>query len=116
MASAASSLKGAPKRCVYSATKAAVIGLTNGIAADFVDKGIRCNCICPGTIDTPSLNDRIAAQGGDTQKIYQQFVNRQAMGRLGTPEEVASLVVFLASDESSFITGTHMIVDGGWTL
>src|SRR5437764_14524493 len=120
MASTASSLKGVPNRCVYSATKAAVIGLTKSVAADFITKGIRCNAICPGTIATPSLEERIAMQGvllpGGTEAARRGFVERQPMGRLGTPEEVASLAVYLASDEAAFTTGAIHIIDGGFTL
>lgn len=115
MSSAASSIKGAPNRFVYGATKAAVIGLTKAVAADFVTRGIRVNAICPGTIDTPSLHDRIAAQG-DPEKARAAFVARQAMGRLGRPEEVANLAVYLASDESAFTTGAVHVIDGGWSL
>jgi 2-keto-3-deoxy-L-fuconate dehydrogenase len=120
MASTVSSVKGAPNRCVYGATKAAVIGLTKAVAADFIAKGIRCNAICPGTIATPSLDERIAMQGvllpGGTEAARRGFVERQPLGRLGTPEEVAALAVYLASDEASFTTGAIHIVDGGFTL
>jgi 2-keto-3-deoxy-L-fuconate dehydrogenase len=115
MSSAASSIKGAPNRCVYGATKAAVIGLTKAIAADFIQQGIRCNAICPGTVQSPSLEQRIASQG-DYQSAHADFVRRQPMGRLGRPEEVAALAVYLASDESAFTTGQVHIIDGGWTL
>jgi 2-keto-3-deoxy-L-fuconate dehydrogenase len=115
MSSVASSIKGAPNRFVYGATKAAVIGLTKGIAADFISDGIRCNAICPGTIETPSLHGRMAATG-DKEKAMKGFVARQKMGRLGRPEEVAAIVVYLASDESAFVTGTESIIDGGWSL
>ncbi len=115
MSSAASSLKGAPNRFVYGTTKAAVLGMTKAIAADVVAKGIRCNAICPGTIDTPSLSDRIAAQG-DAEAARTAFLARQAMGRLGTPEEIANLALYLASDESSFTTGQAFLIDGGWTI
>ena len=114
MSSVASSITGAPNRFVYGATKAGVIGLTKAIAADYVGKNIRCNAICPGTVDTPSLQGRMQAQG-DYEKARQMFVSRQPMGRLGTPEEVAALAVYLASDEASFTTGGAHIIDGGWT-
>ncbi|QNK01246.1 SDR family oxidoreductase [Dyella telluris] len=115
MSSVASSIKGVPNRFAYSATKAAVIGLTRSIAADFVAKGIRCNAICPGTVKTPSLAERVRALGGDEEAAWQGFTSRQPMGRLGTPEEIAALAVYLASDESSFTTGTIHVVDGGWS-
>jgi 2-keto-3-deoxy-L-fuconate dehydrogenase len=115
MSSGASSVKGVPNRFVYGATKAAVIGFTKAIAADFVRGGIRCNAICPGTVQTPSLDGRIAAQG-DVEKVRAEFIARQPMGRVGRPEEVAALAVYLASDESSFTTGQIHIIDGGWTL
>lgn len=115
MSSGASSVKGVPNRFVYGSTKAAVIGFTKAIAADFVRGGIRCNAICPGTVQTPSLDDRIAAQG-DIEKVRAEFIARQPMGRVGRPEEVAALAVYLASDESSFTTGQIHIIDGGWTL
>jgi 2-keto-3-deoxy-L-fuconate dehydrogenase len=115
MASAASSVRGVPNRCVYGASKAAVIGLTKSVAIDFIRRGIRCNAIAPGTIATPSLDDRIAAQGG-TDAVRQAFIDRQPMGRLGTAEEVARLIVYLASDEASFTTGTVQNIDGGFTL
>lgn len=114
MSSAASSVKGAPRRFVYGTTKAAVIGLTKAIAADFIGRGIRCNAICPGTVETPSLQDRMKAQG-DVKVAREAFVSRQPMGRLGQPAEVAALAVYLASDESSFTTGQIHIIDGGWT-
>ena len=114
MSSVASSIKGAPDRCVYGATKAAVIGLTNAVAADFVGDGIRCNAICPGTVETPSLDERIRAQG-DYDAARAAFVARQPMGRIGAPEEIAALVVYLASDESSFTTGAIHVIDGGWS-
>lgn len=115
MSSGASSIKGAPNRFVYGTTKAAVIGLTKSIAADFVARGIRCNAICPGTVQTPSLDERIAAQG-DVETARAAFIARQPMGRLGRPEEIAALAVYLASDESSFTTGAIHVIDGGWTL
>jgi 2-keto-3-deoxy-L-fuconate dehydrogenase len=114
MSSAASSIKGIPNRFVYGATKAAVIGLTKALAADFVGKGIRCNAVCPGTVDTPSLNDRMRAQG-DYDKARTAFIARQPMGRMAKPEEIASLVVYLASDEAAFVTGQTFVIDGGWT-
>jgi 2-keto-3-deoxy-L-fuconate dehydrogenase len=114
MSSVASSVKGAPNRCVYGATKAAVIGLTKAVAADFVSKGVRCNAVCPGTVDTPSLEARIAAQG-DPEKTRAAFIARQPIGRLGTAEEIAALVVYLASDESSYTTGAIHVIDGGWS-
>jgi 2-keto-3-deoxy-L-fuconate dehydrogenase len=113
IASAAGVFKAAPNRYVYGATKAAVAALTRAVAADFITKGIRCNCICPGTIETPSMLDRAAAAGPNGRE---KFVSRQPMGRLGTAEEIASLAVYLASDESSFTTGVAHIIDGGWTL
>ena len=119
IASAASSIKGAPGRFVYGTTKAAVIGLTKSVAADTVKQGVRCNAICPGTIQTPSLDDRIsanAAAAGSLEAARTGFVARQAMGRLGTPEEIAALAVYLASDEAQFITGQAVVIDGGWTL
>jgi len=115
MSSGASSIKGAPNRFVYGATKAAVIGLTKALAADFIRQGIRVNAICPGTVESPSLEQRIAALG-DVEKARKEFIARQPMGRLGTPEEIAALAVYLASDESSFTTGQIHIIDGGWTL
>lgn len=114
MASVASTVIAAPNRFVYGATKAAVIGMTKSVAADYVTKGIRANAICPGTVESPSLRDRMRALG-DYDAARASFLARQPMGRLGTPEEVAHLVVFLASDESSLITGTAITVDGGWT-
>jgi len=115
MSSGASSIKGAPNRFVYGATKAAVIGLTKSLAADFIRQGIRVNAICPGTVESPSLEQRIAALG-DVEKARKEFIARQPMGRLGKPEEIAALAVYLASDESSFTTGQIHIIDGGWTL
>lgn len=120
MASAASSIKGVPNRFVYATTKAAVIGLTKAVAADFVGRGIRCNAICPGTVESPSLRERIDAQakaGGKTAAdVEAMFVSRQPMGRLGRAEEIAALAVYLASDESAFTTGTTQLIDGGWSL
>jgi 2-keto-3-deoxy-L-fuconate dehydrogenase len=115
MASVASSIKGVPNRCAYGTTKAAVIGLTRSIAADYVSRGIRCNAICPGTVRTPSLATRVAALGGDPDAAWQSFIARQPMGRLGEAEEIAALAVYLASDESSFVTGTTQVIDGGWS-
>jgi 2-keto-3-deoxy-L-fuconate dehydrogenase len=113
MASVASSIKGVPSRFVYSMTKAAVIGLTKSVAADFVSRGIRCNAICPGTVETPSLDDRLRAQG-DYEKARTAFIARQPVGRIGRPEEVADLVVYLAT--ATYTTGQIHIVDGGWSL
>jgi len=112
IASAVGASKSAPNRYVYGATKAAVVGLTKSIAKDFVAKGIRCNAICPGTVQTPSLDGRMAAAGPGGRET---FVSRQPMGRLGKPEEIAAIVVYLASDESSFTTGQIHVIDGGWT-
>jgi 2-keto-3-deoxy-L-fuconate dehydrogenase len=119
MSSACSSLKGAPNRFLYGTTKAAVIGLTKSVATDYVSKGIRCNAVCPGTVDTPSLGDRIAAnaaQAGGMDAARAAFVARQAMGRLATAEEMAALVVYLSAPESTFVTGQAMVIDGGWML
>jgi 2-keto-3-deoxy-L-fuconate dehydrogenase len=115
MSSAASSIKAVPNRFVYGTTKAAVIGLTKAIAADFVRGGIRCNAICPGTVRSPSLEQRIVAQA-DAEKARSEFLARQPMGRIGLPEEIAALAVYLASDESSYTTGQIHIVDGGFSL
>jgi 2-keto-3-deoxy-L-fuconate dehydrogenase len=115
MASVASSIKGAPNRFVYGASKAAVIGLTKALAADFVKQGIRCNAICPGTVETPSLYDRMRAQG-DFEAAKAAFIARQPMGRLAQPEEIAAMVVYLASDDSAFMTGQALVIDGGWSL
>ncbi|HYG42899.1 MAG TPA: SDR family oxidoreductase [Bordetella sp.] len=119
MASVASSVKGAPNRFIYGTTKAAVVGLTKSVAADFVGQGIRCNAICPGTVESPSLRQRIAEQarasGQAEQAIEAAFVARQPMGRIGRSEEVAALALYLASDESAFTTGTAQIIDGGWS-
>src|SRR3974390_1701869 len=120
ISSAVSSIRGVPNRYAYGATKAAVIGLTKAIAADFIKQGIRCNAVCPGTVESPSLGERISAVSGESgrslDRVRQDFVGAQPMGRLGTPEEVAWLVLFLASDESSFITGQAHLVDGGMAL
>jgi 2-keto-3-deoxy-L-fuconate dehydrogenase len=117
MASAASSIKGVPNRFVYAASKAAVIGLTKAVAADFMTRGIRCNAICPGTVDSPSLAQRIAAQakasGKSEAEVKAMFIARQPMGRLGSADEIAALAVYLASDEAAFTTGSVMISDGG---
>ena len=115
MASLASSVKGVPNRFLYGTSKAAVIGMTKAMAADFIAKGIRVNAICPGTVDTPSLHDRMR-DTGDYEKAHAAFISRQPMGRLGTAEEIAALVVYLASDESSFITGQAINIDGGWSV
>lgn len=115
VSSVASSIKGIAQRCVYGASKAAVIGLTKSVAADFIGRGIRCNAICPGTVDSPSLQQRIAAFE-DPEQARRAFVARQPLGRLGTAEEIAAMAVYLASDESVFTTGTSMVVDGGVTL
>jgi 2-keto-3-deoxy-L-fuconate dehydrogenase len=114
VSSVASSVKGIPNRSVYGATKAAVIGLTKSIAVDFVSKGIRCNAICPGTVDSPSLAGRMAATG-DLEAARKAFIARQPMQRLGKPEEVAALALYLVSDESAFTTGQIHVIDGGWT-
>ena len=120
IASGASSVRGIPNRYVYGATKAAVIGLTKALAADFIRRGIRANAICPGTIQSPSLDERIAAQaassGQSIETVRQAFVDRQPMGRLGTPEEIAALAVYLASDEASYTTGQVHLADGGFAL
>lgn len=115
MSSVASSIKGAPNRFLYGATKAAVIGMTKAVAADFVTSGIRCNAICPGTVHSPSWEARVAA-AEDPEQALKDFVARQPMGRVGTPEEVAALALYLASDESAFTTGTVHVIDGGWSL
>jgi 2-keto-3-deoxy-L-fuconate dehydrogenase len=115
MASVCSSIKGLPNRCVYGTTKAAVLGLTKSVAADYVGQGIRCNAVCPGTVDTPSLADRINANA-DPAEARKGFIARQPMGRLAQAEEIAPLVVFLASDESQFVTGQAYAADGGITI
>jgi 2-keto-3-deoxy-L-fuconate dehydrogenase len=115
MSSVASSIKGIAHRCAYGASKAAVIGLTMSVAADYIDRGIRCNAICPGTVESPSLQARIDAFD-DPSEARRAFIARQPLGRLGTPEEIAAMAVYLASDESAFTTGTNMVVDGGVTL
>ncbi len=120
VASGASSVRGIPNRYVYGASKAAVVGLSKAVAADFIKRGIRCNAICPGTIESPSLDQRIDTLAASTQQsrdaVQQAFVDRQPMGRLGTAHEVAMLAVYLASDESSYTTGTIHMVDGGFSL
>ncbi len=118
MSSACSSVIGAPNRFIYGTTKAAVIGLTKSVAIDYIAQGIRCNAICPGTVESPSWHDRVDALGeelGSKEKAMQQFVSRQPMGRVATVEEIAALVVYLASDESAFTTGHPHIIDGGWS-
>jgi 2-keto-3-deoxy-L-fuconate dehydrogenase len=119
VASVAGSLKGAPNRFVYGATKAAVIGLTKSVAADFIAQGVRCNAICPGTVESPSLRERIAAgaaaSGLSLAAVEAGYIARQPMGRLGRSEEIAALAVYLASDESAFTTGTAQVIDGGWS-
>ena len=114
MSSVASSVIGAPNRFIYGVTKAAVIGLTKSIASDYVKSGVRCNAICPGTVMSPSLQDRLAATG-DYDKAEEAFIARQPMGRFGKAEEIAALAVYLASDESGFVTGQAINIDGGWT-
>ena len=119
MASVASSLKGVPNRFIYSASKAAVIGMTRSVATDYVASGIRCNCLCPGTVETPSLGERIAANAavaGSIDAARAAFVARQPMGRLGTPDEIAALAVYLSGDDAQFITGQSIVIDGGLTL
>jgi 2-keto-3-deoxy-L-fuconate dehydrogenase len=115
IASVVSSLKGAPRRFAYGASKAAIIGMTKSIAADFVQDGIRCNAVCPGTVESPSLKERLAATG-DYAKAHAAFTARQPMGRLGTPEEIAEMVCYLASDASAFTTGQAFAIDGGWSI
>ncbi|WP_323764620.1 SDR family oxidoreductase [Marinovum sp.] len=115
MSSVASSLKGVPNRFAYCASKAAVIGLTKSIAADFVGQGIRCNAICPGTVDSPSMHARLRATG-DYDKAHADFVARQPMGRIGSPEEIAELALYLAGDASRYTTGQALAIDGGWTI
>ena len=115
IASVASSVKGVPVRCAYGASKAAVIGLAKSVAADFIKQKVRCNAICPGTVRSPSLEERVAALGGGAE-VWNAFIDRQPMGRLGTPEEVAALALYLAGDESAFTTGQAFVADGGMTL
>ncbi|GFM69771.1 oxidoreductase [Pseudomonas cichorii] len=120
MASVASSIKGVPNRFAYTASKAAVVGLTKSVAADFIGQGIRCNAICPGTVDSPSLRTRIAQQaqqqGLSQEQVYRQFVERQPMGRLGTAQEIARLALYLGSDASSYTTGALHVIDGGMSI
>lgn len=115
MSSVASSMKGVPNRFAYCASKGAVIGLTKSVAADFVAQGIRCNAICPGTVDSPSLHDRLRATG-DYEKAMQDFIARQPMGRIGTADEIAELALYLASDASKYTSGQPFAIDGGWTI
>ena len=119
MASAASSVKGAPRRFIYGTTKAAVIGLTKSVAIDVIGQGVRCNCICPATVQTPSLDERIsvnAAAAGSLDAARAAFMVRQPLGRFATADEIAALAVYLASDEAAFVTGQALVIDGGWTL
>ena len=118
MSSACSSIIGAPNRFIYGTTKAAVIGMTKSVAVDYITKGIRCNCICPGTVESPSWHDRVKALGeqvGSYEEAKKQFVARQPMGRIATADEIAALVVYLSSDESGFTTGQPHVIDGGWS-
>lgn len=115
MSSVASSVTGVPGRFVYSTTKAAVVGMTKSVATDFITTGVRCNCICPGTVDSPSLHERLRATG-DYEAAMAAFVARQPMGRLGSAEEIAALAVYLGSDESAYTTGHEHIIDGGWAI
>lgn len=115
IASVASSIKAVPNRYAYASTKSAVLGLTMAIARDFIQDGIRCNSISPGTVESPSLQERMAAKG-DYEKARADFISRQPMGRLGTPEEIAAIAVLMASDEASFMTGENIVIDGGMTL
>ena len=115
MSSVASSVKGLPNRFVYGASKAAVVGLTKSIATDFITQGIRCNAICPGTVESPSLKERIEAGGGNYEEVLAAFIARQPIGRIGSPEEIAALAVYLASDESSYTTGVAWSINGGMT-
>jgi 2-keto-3-deoxy-L-fuconate dehydrogenase len=118
MSSAAGSVIGAPNRFIYGTTKAAVVGMTKSVAVDYIKQGIRCNCICPGTVESPSWHDRVTALGeklGSYEEAMKQFVSRQPMGRVASAEEIAALVVYLGSDESGFTTGHAHIIDGGWS-
>ena len=116
MSSVASNVKGLPNRFVYGASKAAVVGLTKSVATDFITEGIRCNAICPGTVESPSLEERIKAQGGNYEEVLTAFISRQPIGRIGRPEEIAALAGYSASDESSYTTGVAWTIDGGMTL
>ena len=113
MSSVASSVMGLPNRFVYGASKAAVIGLTKSVAKDYIKQGIRCNAICPGTVESPSLQERIKAQGGNPEEVRAAFIARQPIGRIGTPEEIAAISIYLASDESAYTTGVAFSIDGG---
>ena len=113
MSSVASSVMGLPNRFVYGASKAAVIGLTKSVAKDYIKQGIRCNAICPGTVESPSLQERIKAQGGNLEEVRAAFIARQPIGRIGTPEEIAAIAIYLASDESAYTTGAAFSIDGG---
>ena len=113
MSSVASSVMGLPNRFVYGASKAAVIGLTKSVAKDYIKQGIRCNAICPGTVESPSLQERIKAQGGNLEEVRAAFISRQPLGRIGTPQEIAAIALYLASDESSYTTGVAFSIDGG---
>ena len=115
IASVVSSIVGAPNRFIYGASKAAVIGMTKSVAVDYVTQGVRCNCICPGTVDSPSLHDRLRAMG-DYEAARKQFDARQPMGRIGTAQEIANLALYLGGDESSFTTGQAHVIDGGWAM
>ncbi|WP_447957097.1 SDR family oxidoreductase [Vreelandella sp. EE7] len=120
MASVASSLKGVPNRCAYGTSKAAVLGLTKSVASDYISQGIRCNAICPGTVDSPSLRQRIEEQARQQDRlkddVYAEFIARQPLGRLGSAEEIAALATYLAADESAYTTGTAHVIDGGWLV
>ena len=120
MSSVVSSIKGVPNRFAYAASKAAVVGLTKAVAADFISQGIRCNAICPGTVESPSLRQRIAAQaaqqGVDEARVYQQFLDRQPMGRIGSADEIAQLALYLGSDASAYTTGGVHVIDGGMSI
>jgi len=115
VASVVSSIVGAPNRFIYGASKAAVIGMTKSVAVDYVTQGVRCNCICPGTVDSPSLHDRLRAMG-DYEAARKQFNARQPMGRIGTAQEIANLALYLGSDDAAFTTGQAHIIDGGWAM